>query len=181
MNNPARVVILLTIAVLLMGCFAFGGASTSLAKKDLSKVVLQPDDVPETFGNQSIFAEDEADRIFLHGDDDKVESFYGVSYLYPKDGLNLIYSVVVVFDDVESASSVYANTSGQVNSQLHLLKDTIGDESLLFKTLSGTSFYSIWRYQEAVGWVAVITKQQVGFGYDEILAASKLMQERLQE
>ena len=164
-----------------MGCFAIGGGSTSLAKKDLSKVVLQPDEVPETFANQSVFAEDEADRIFLHGDDDKIDSFYGVSYLNPKDGLNQIYSVVVVFDDVDSAGSVYANTSGQVNSQLHLLKDAIGEESLLFKTLSGTSFYSIWRYKEVVGWVAVLTKKQVGFGYDEVLAASKLMQERLEK
>jgi hypothetical protein len=180
MNKIARLVILLLISAVVMSCVSLGGGSASLAKKDLSKVVLQPDEVPATFGNQSIFAEDEADRIFMHGDDDKVESFYGVSYLYPKDGLNLIYSAVVVFDDVESASSVYANTSGQVNSQLHLLQDAIGEESLLFKTLSGTSFYSIWRYQEAVGWVAVITKLNVGFGYDEVLDASKLMQARLE-
>lgn len=181
MNKPVRLVIVLAISVLLMGCFAIGGASKSLAKKDLDKVVLQLHEVPETFSNPSIYGEDGIKMFFPLGDGDKIDAFAGVSYLNPQNGINMIYSVVVVFDDVESAQSVYASVAGQVNSSLHLLKDEIGDESLLFKTPAGTAFTSIWRYQEAVCYAAVITKRNVGFGYDEILAASKKMQERLAE
>lgn len=181
MSKIARPVILLAVSILLMGCFAIGGASQSLAKKDLSKVVLQLDEVPEAFSNPSIYGEEGIKMFFPLSDGDKIDAFSGVSYLNPQNGINMIYSVVVVLDDVESAQSVYANVSGQVNTQLHLLKDEIGEESLLFKTLSGTSFFSIWRYLEAVGYVAVTTKRDVGFGYKEVLAASKLMQKRLEE
>ncbi|MRS04266.1 hypothetical protein EG832_13775 [bacterium] len=181
MKKTRRIVVLLCISIVLMGCFAIGGGSTSLAKKDLSKVVLQLTDVPKAFSNPSVLGKETIESFYLRGDQDKIDAYAGVSYLNPEGGINLIYSVVVVFDDIESAESVYTGVASQVNSSLQMLKDDIGDESLLFRTPTGTSFTSIWRYQEAVGYVAVITRQQVGFGYDEVLAASKLMQDRLQE
>jgi len=180
-NKTSRIAILVCISIFLLGCLTAGGGSRSLSKKDLDKVVLQYEDVPENFSNLSVIGEEGIEMFFPRTSEDKIDAYAGVSYLNPKDGINLIYSVVVVFDDVVSAESVYASVAGQVNSVLNLLTDEIGDESLLFKTPAGTSFTSIWRYQEAVCYAAVITKRNVSFGYDEVLAASKLMQKRLEE
>ena len=87
----------------------------------------------------------------------------------------------MVYDEETSAKNVYTKITAPVNAQLHRLKDEIGDESLLFSNLPGTSFFSVWRHKEAIGYIALITKLQLKYGYDEIVSASKLMQARLTE
>ncbi len=165
-----RFVFLILSAVVASACLL----TDSPAKKDLSTVVLQPDDVPADFSNQAIFSDQDIEHFFQLGDNDSIENYAGVSYLNPQDGLNYIYSVVVAFDDQESAESVYKNFTGQVNSQLHRQKDKIGDQSLVFSTPTGTSFYSIWRSNDMLGYVAVITRRvDIGFGFKEIVGCVK--------
>jgi hypothetical protein len=162
------------------GCSLVGLGSKR--KMDLSKVVLQQDEVPAEFSNPSVFGDQAIGQFFPLGEDDAIDNYYGVSYLYPKDGINLIYSVVAVFDDEESASDVYKNVTGQVNSQLHHQKNKFGDESLVFTTLSGTSIFSIWRNHDKLGFIAVVTRlPDAGFGIDDVVAASKLVEARLSD
>jgi hypothetical protein len=169
---------LLVALLMTVGCMLSEFASSG--NPDLSKVVLQPDEVPVEFDNQAVYGEEGIQQFFPLGADDSIKDFYGVSYLYPKDGINMIFSVVVVLDDEESAKSVYKNVTSQVKSQLHLQKNKFGDESLVFSTLSGTSVFSVWRTGDTLGYTAITTRLvDAGFGFKEIVAASKLVQSRL--
>lgn len=172
--------LLVAVMLFLSGCLPEADGLT-LAKKDLSKAILQEADVPEEFRNMSIFSQQNAEMFFPRGEEDKIAGFAGASYLNPQGGLNYIYTVIIVFDDETSARNVYTNTTKQVNERMRLASEQIGDESLLYTIPSGTSFYNIWRYQEAVGYVAIITKLQTSFDQNAVVAASKLMQSRLEE
>src|SRR6266498_3344361 len=121
MKKFCRISLFFLISVVLNSCVLMD--TTSLDKKDLSKVVLQQSDIPEEFSNMAIFTDKDIEMFFPHETEDKVDAYYGVSYLYPHDGLNYIYSVIAVYDDETSASSVYNKVIQQVNPKLYMLKD----------------------------------------------------------
>jgi hypothetical protein len=180
MKRFVRLSLFAAMMLFLSGCMMVS-ESAALSKKDLSKVVLQEAEVPEEFRNMSIFNQQDAEMFFQRGEEDVITAYAGASYLNPQGGLNYIYSVVVVYDDETSAADVYYNVIDQVNAKMHLESDKIGDESLLYTIPSGTSFYNIWHYKEAVGYVAIITKLKTSFDRNDVIAASKLMQSRLEE
>lgn len=180
MKVLVRTILILAAGWLAAGCLLAGDGFSS--KRDLSEVVLQQEDVPAEFSNLSVFGDEGIKMFFPLGEDDAIENYYGVSYLYPKDGLNYIYSIVVEFDDEDSAKSVYANVTGQVNSKIVRQENKFADESLVYSTLSETSHFSIWRHQATLGFVALVTRLvDAGFGYREVVAASKLVESRLSE